>query len=329
MFSPADRGRVRARPRARRSHRWCCTSPARRARWPRIPSRSITGWAQWWPVRMAMPCRSTTVPMSCGWMPLITKERTLAFRAAVPIRRSPGTSCRRAVPYSSRAASWDRMASKPTAPHVVDCGAQPDRAGDVRRARFELVGQLVPGAALERDGADHVSAAEERRHLLQHRLAPVEHADPGRAVQLVAGEHVEVGANRRDVRRHVVHGLRSVHERQRAGAMRQTNQLLDGIDRAQGVREVRHGRHARLRREQPLELVHEQLASIVHRRDAEHGALPLAEQLPGHDVRVVLHRGDEDFVSRADVRVPPRARDEVDALGRVPRVDDLARRIAR
>ena len=35
--------------------------------------------------------------------------------------------------------------------HVVDGGAQADRAGDVRRAGLELVGQLRVGRLLERD----------------------------------------------------------------------------------------------------------------------------------------------------------------------------------
>ena len=52
----------------------------------------------------------------------------------------------------------------------------------------------------------------------------------------------------------------------------------------------------------------------------------LAEQLPRHDVRVVLHRRDEHLVAGADVGVAPGARDQVDALGGVAREDDLAHR---
>ena len=60
------------------------------------------------------------------------------------------------------------------------------------RAGLELVRQLVPGRLLERDRADHVAAAQERRHRLEQRSPAVEHADAGRAVQLVAGGDVEV-----------------------------------------------------------------------------------------------------------------------------------------
>ena len=61
------------------------------------PKRSITGWAQWWPVRIATPSRSTTVPMSCGCTSSMTNDRMLALRRAVPMIRTPGTPPRAAV----------------------------------------------------------------------------------------------------------------------------------------------------------------------------------------------------------------------------------------
>ena len=45
--------------------------------------------------------------------------------------------------------------------------AKSDRAGNVRDAGLELVRQLVSRRALERDGADHVPAAHERRQLFE------------------------------------------------------------------------------------------------------------------------------------------------------------------
>ena len=56
----------------------------------------------------------------------------------------------------------------------------------------------------------------------------------------------------------------------------------------------------------------------------QHGAGALGQLLPGHEVRVVLHRGDEDFVAGLHVRVAPTAGDQVDAGGRAGREDDLA-----
>ncbi len=46
--------------------------------------------------------------------------------------------------------------------------------------------------------------------------------------------------------------------------------------------------------------------------------------LPGDDVGVVLHLGEDDAVALAEVGVAPGARDQVDRLGRVADEDDLA-----
>ncbi len=47
------------------------------------------------------------------------------------------------------------------------------------------------------------------------------------------------------------------------------------------------------------------------------------EDLPRHDVGVVLHVGQHDGVALAQVGPGPRVRDQVDGLGRVADVDDL------
>ena len=78
--------------------------------------------------------------------------------------------------------------------------------------------------------------------------------------------------------------------------------------------------------QEPVELVELQHALVVDADDLEVRADLLAEHVPGHEVRVVLHLRDDDRVAGADVRAPPRVRDEVDGLGRVLREDRRARR---
>ena len=68
-----------------------------------------------------------------------------------------------------------------------------------------------------------------------------------------------------------------------------------------------------------VELVHQQLAAIVDRRNPEPRAGRRAEQLPGDDVRVVLHRRDDDLVAGAHPGGAERVSDEVDALGGIAR----------
>ena len=65
------------------------------------------------------------------------------------------------------------------------------------------------------------------------------------------------------------------------------------------------------------------LAVVGDRRPFQHGALPLAQEMPGHDVGVVLHDREHDLVALADMRAAVGARDQVDRLGGVAGEDDL------
>ena len=109
----------------------------------------------------------------------------------------------------------------------------------------------------------------------------------------------------------------------RAVAMRHLDHLPRRRDGAERVRDLRERDEPRARAEQLLVLVEHDLAVVVHRRDAQPGALLGAELLPRHDVGVMLEPGDDDLVVLADVAAPPRLRDQVDALGRAADEDDL------
>ena len=158
---------------------------------------------------------------------------------------------------------------------------------------------------------------------LQHLAPAVEHADAGRGAQLVPREGVEVGAERRHVDREVRRRLGAVEEDpgpRRLGAL---DDLRDGVDRAEHVRDVGERHEPRPPREEALERLEVERPLVGHGHVPE-AELPLAgEQDPGHQVRVVLHLRQEDLVPR-DERAPrPRVDDDVDRLRRPLREDDL------
>ena len=74
-------------------------------------------------------------------------------------------------------------------------------------------------------------------------------------------------------------------------------------------------------REVGVEVEH---AVVVDRHDPELRPLLLAEELPGDDVRMVLHVGDDDLVAFPEPRADEAVRNEVDGLGGAAREDDLA-----
>ncbi len=160
-------------------------------------------------------------------------------------------------------------------------------------------------------------AGEEGAHRIEQ-LAPAVQQAHGRAERLVTGPGVEVGVDLTHVERQLGHRLRAVDEADRAGGPDAPRHLGDRVDRAEHIRHVRERRQLDPSLGQHLvELVERELALLVDLQVAEPGALLLAEDLPGHDVRVVLHVGDEHLVALAHVVATPGVGDQVDRLGRV------------
>ncbi len=96
--------------------------------------------------------------------------------------------------------------------------------------------------------------------------------------------------------------------------MRLRDHLFHRIDRAERVWDVQHSNQLRALVQQTVVLIDQQLARIVHRNHAQARALLFAQHLPGNDVRVMLHRRDDDLVALADELAAVAVHHEVDAF---------------
>ena len=206
---------------------------------------------------------------------------------------------------------------------VVQRLGQAGGADIVRRARLELEGQFVEGGPLEGDVLYHLAAALIRGKFVQPILLTVEHAHAGGTVDLVAGENVEVGIQLAHVDGHVGDALRAVHQHGDAVGVGGADHLSDGIDRAQHVADVGDADQFGLRGEQFLVFIQQEVAFIVHGDDAEHDAALQGLELPGDDVAVVLHRGDDDLVACLHLRLTEGGCQQVDALRGAAGEDDF------
>jgi hypothetical protein len=131
------------------------------------------------------------------------------------------------------------------------------------------------------------------------------------------------------VEREVRRGLGAVDQHDRAGRVRAGGDVGDRVDRAEHVGDMGDGEQLRPAREQRVELRLDQQAVVVDRHVSELGPRALAQQLPRHEVGVVLHLRDDDEVAGAHVGGAPGVGDEVDRLGRVAGEDGLAGRRTR
>ena len=173
---------------------------------------------------------------------------------------------------------------------------------------------------------NHLAAPLVGGQFVQPVFLAVEHAHAGGAVDLVPGEDVEVGIQFAYVDGHVGDALRAVHQHGDAVGMGSGNHLLDGIDGAQHVADVSDADYFCFRGEEPFVFIQQQFAAVVHGDDAKHDAALGGLQLPGDDVAVVLHGGDDDLVARLHLRLAEGGRQEVDALRGASGEDDFAGR---
>ena len=86
---------------------------------------------------------------------------------------------------------------------------------------------------------------------------------------------------------------------------------------------MHHGYQASPVIQHALVLVHQQLALVREGNDPQADADFLTQNLPGHNVGVVLHAGDDDLISGLEELAAVAAGDQVQPLGRASHVDDL------
>ena len=113
----------------------------------------------------------------------------------------------------------------------------------------------------------------------------------------MAGEDEEVGAEVLDVDRQVGHGLGAVDEHERAGLVGHGHHLAHRVDGAEAVRDVVEGDELGLRAQQDLVARLDEPALVVDGHELQVGVLLLGEELPGHEVGVVLQLGQHDRVA--------------------------------
>src|SRR5690606_28290846 len=81
---------------------------------------------------------------------------------------------------------------EPDVRHVIASDGESDRLDDRRSAGLETLRRRGVSGPVERDPLDHRAATLPRWHRFEQRVARPEGTDPGRAVELVAGESVEI-----------------------------------------------------------------------------------------------------------------------------------------
>ena len=112
------------------------------------------------------------------------------------------------------------------------------------------------------------------------------------------GEDVEIAVEIAHVDGAMGHRLAAVDQQLGAGVMGEAGDLGDGKDAAEGVGDMGDGHQPAALVDQPAQRREVQGAGIVHRRHGDLDARALAQELPGHDIGVMLQRREDDPVAR-------------------------------
>ena len=141
----------------------------------------------------------------------------------------------------------------------------------------------------------------------------------------MAREGEEVAVDVANVNLHVRDALRAIDDSDSADAVRLLDDLLDVVLEAQDVRDLRHGDNLRLLRDFRLDVLLREVAVLLEVDVLERRARRLGDELPRHEVAVVLRDGDDDLVASLDIAEAIAVGDEVQRLRRILREDDLLR----
>ena len=186
---------------------------------------------------------------------------------------------------------------QPDIVYVVDGGGQADGLDDRRRPGLKPGGRFPIGGFLESDVFDHVTTALVGRHGVENIQLAVQGADAGRPIQLVAGESVEIHVQRLHVHRAVHNALGTVDQHFGPGLVGQVDALFDRDDGAENVGHLGHRHQLGLGPQQFFVFLHEEITGIVDGHDLDDDPRFVPEQLPGHDVGVMLHMGEDNLVA--------------------------------
>ncbi|SLE02389.1 Uncharacterised protein [Mycobacteroides abscessus subsp. massiliense] len=176
---------------------------------------------------------------------------------------------------------------------------------------------------MQGDVGDHVAAALPRWRLGESVFAAVEHTDSGGAVDLMAREDEEVGAEFLQVDRQMRHRLCAVDEHTCAISVCDLDDLLGRGHRSQRVGNLSGRNQFGAWANQIFQLGEQQVAGIVHRGHLDHGAGLLRNQLPRNDIGVVFQVGDDDLVAVPQVLAAPGIGHQIDGLGGAAHEDDV------
>ncbi len=203
----------------------------------------------------------------------------------------------------------------------LECGFEGDGCGDRGGACLETEWWLLVDALVEMNSLDHIAAALVGGHRFEEGIFAIKDANAGGAVAFVAGECVEVDIESLHVDREVGGSLGAIDDDDGSFGVGGGGDLVDRVDGAGDVGGVADSDDFGMGGDEVRRPV--ECAAVSDGDGAEASAYLLAEKLPGDEVRVVLHLGDEYLIAGEEDRAAVGEGDEIERIGSPFGEDDL------
>ena len=211
----------------------------------------------------------------------------------------------------------------PHTDQIIDRRPEPDHSGDIRSARFKFLRGVLISGLLESHVPNHMAAALPWRHCLEQRRFSIERSDARGPKDFVSREYEEISVERLDIDRQMWRRLCAIHQHRHPTSVSQCDDFFDWIDGPERVGNMSHGDKLGSRAEQLWELLEDQFTAVIKGHDPEGRASLSGEQLPGYDVRMMFHRGEDDLVARTDIFPTVALGNQIDRLGSSTDEDDF------
>lgn len=206
---------------------------------------------------------------------------------------------------------------------VVQRHAKTNGLNDSRCSRLKLHRRIVIGDRVFGHFTDHIAAAHEGAHFGQSFLAHPDRARARRAIQLMPGDRIEIAAQGLHINGRVHRALRAIDQHRHALFPRRLADRLHIDLGAQHVGQMRNRHQLGFRPDRVNYLLRIKRPGHIAIDPFQHHALTFTQEVPRHDIGVMLHHAEDDLIARLHPRHGPAIGHHIDAFGGAGIEDNL------
>ena len=195
--------------------------------------------------------------------------------------------------------------------------AETDDFGNHGRTCFKAGGNIGVSRLFEGHVLDHLAAAVPGGHTVENIVLAVEYAYACRAVHFVTAEGEKIAVELLHVNLDVAGTLGGINQNfgLRGELADGRDNFCNGVHGTDGIAHVGDSHHLGACVQKFGELAQVQIAVVQNRDDLDLGALHFGDNLPAHDVGVMLESANQNFVACFEELATVTPRHQIDAFG--------------